>query len=77
MESVIEDTFTITGRGLVITCNYQSFKDGEFTLEFPDGSSTKSPGYLETCCNRTTMMMGINFPRLNKADVPIGTKIRQ
>lgn len=76
---VVADIFMLTGRGLVAIFELEDLpKFGKhyiYSLIRPDKTIVSSIGYIESACGTNNCYRGINFPKLTKSDVPIGTEI--
>lgn len=78
----VDDTFTIAGRGLVLTPPIQMLpgerlRPGDtLLLKHPDGSETVTTlGGLELSRPNPDGKVGLMLDRLTKVDVPIGTEV--
>jgi hypothetical protein len=79
---VVEDTFAITGRGLVLVPGILPEGDERFRvgnsilLRKPDGSTVETRiGGLELLCPNPRHDVVIMLKDRTKADVPIGTEV--
>ncbi|HEY9680599.1 MAG TPA: hypothetical protein V6C86_03315 [Oculatellaceae cyanobacterium] len=76
----VEDTFDITGRGLVVISGpniYPThFKSGnKVSLKRPNGELLEHCAYVEMNTPNPQKILALSLPGLTKNDVPIGTEI--
>ena len=79
---VVEDTFTITGRGLVVLLNGQTDlgvgTPHKMEVVTPDGDVFRTEGYKEWILNRKQEPVekeGFLLMNLSKKEVPVGSHV--